>query len=38
VLCAYANNDPSVLQFLPPLVLTDKQVEDLIGRVHLAFR
>ncbi len=37
VLCAYANNDPSVLQFLPPLVLTEKQVEDLIGRVHRAF-
>jgi acetylornithine/succinyldiaminopimelate/putrescine aminotransferase len=37
VLCAFANNDPSVLQFLPPLVLTDAQVEDLIGRVRRAF-
>jgi putrescine aminotransferase len=37
VLCAYANNDPSVLQFLPPLILTDAQVEDLIGRVRRAF-
>jgi len=37
VLCAFANNDPSVLQFLPPLVLTDAQVEDLVGRVRRAF-
>jgi acetylornithine/succinyldiaminopimelate/putrescine aminotransferase len=37
VLCAFANNDPSVLQFLPPLVLSDAQVEDLIGRVRRAF-
>jgi acetylornithine/succinyldiaminopimelate/putrescine aminotransferase len=37
VLCAYANNDTSVLQFLPPLVLTDAQVEELIGRVRRAF-
>jgi putrescine aminotransferase len=37
VLCAFANNDPSVLQFLPPLVLDDTQVEDLIGRVRRAF-
>jgi acetylornithine/succinyldiaminopimelate/putrescine aminotransferase len=38
ILCAFANNDPSVLQFLPPLVLTDAQLEDLIGRVGRAFR
>jgi len=37
ILCAWANNDPSVLQFLPALVLTDEQVEDLIGRVRGAF-
>jgi acetylornithine/succinyldiaminopimelate/putrescine aminotransferase len=37
VLCAYANNDPSVLQFLPPLVLTDAQAEDLAGRIRRAF-
>jgi len=37
VLCAYANNDPSVLQFLPPLVLADAEVEDLIRRVRRAF-
>jgi acetylornithine/succinyldiaminopimelate/putrescine aminotransferase len=37
LLCAYANNDTSVLQFLPPLVLTDAEVDDLIGRVRRAF-
>jgi acetylornithine/succinyldiaminopimelate/putrescine aminotransferase len=37
LLCAWANNDTSVLQFLPPLVLTDDQVEDLAGRVRRAF-
>jgi putrescine aminotransferase len=37
VLCAYANNDTSVLQFLPPLVLTDAEVEQLIGRVRRTF-
>lgn len=36
LLCAWANNDPSVLQFLPPLVLTDAQVEELITRVRRA--
>jgi acetylornithine/succinyldiaminopimelate/putrescine aminotransferase len=37
LLCIYANNDPSVLQFLPPLVLTDAEVDDVIGRVRRAF-
>ena len=37
LLCIYANNDPSVLQFLPPLVLTDTEVDDVIGRVRRAF-
>ncbi len=37
LLCAYANNDTSVLQFLPPLVLSDAEVDDLIGRVRRAF-
>jgi acetylornithine/succinyldiaminopimelate/putrescine aminotransferase len=37
LLCAWANHDTSVLQFLPPLVLADEQVEDLIGRVRRAF-
>jgi acetylornithine/succinyldiaminopimelate/putrescine aminotransferase len=36
VLCAWANNDTSVLQFLPPLVLTDAEVEELIERVQRA--
>jgi putrescine aminotransferase len=29
VFAVFANNDPSVLQFLPPLVLTDPQVDEL---------
>ena len=33
VFAAWANNDPSVLQFLPPLVLSDTEVDELIGRV-----
>ena len=36
VFAAWANNDPSVLQFLPPLVLTDADVEELVGRVREA--
>ncbi len=36
VFAIYANNDPSVLQFLPPLVIADDEVEDLLGRVHEA--
>ncbi len=34
VFAAWANNDPSVLQFLPPLVLGDADVEELVGRVR----
>jgi putrescine aminotransferase len=37
VFSLYANNDPSVLQFLPPLVLTDAQADDIIERVRGAF-
>jgi putrescine aminotransferase len=37
VFALYANNDPSVLQFLPPLVLTDDEADDLIERVRGAF-
>jgi acetylornithine/succinyldiaminopimelate/putrescine aminotransferase len=29
----WANNDRRVLQFLPPLVLTDAEADELIGRV-----
>lgn len=37
VFAVYANNDTSVLQFLPPLVISDAEAEDLIARVHDAF-
>jgi len=37
IFAVYANNDRSVLQFLPPLVLTDDEVEELIGRVRGVF-
>jgi acetylornithine/succinyldiaminopimelate/putrescine aminotransferase len=36
LLCIYANHDTSVLQFLPPLVLSDGEVDDVIGRVRRA--
>ena len=31
VFAIFANNDPSVLQFLPPLTITDDEVEWLIA-------
>ena len=37
VFATWANNDTSVLQFLPPLILTDDQVDELIGVVRKAF-
>jgi acetylornithine/succinyldiaminopimelate/putrescine aminotransferase len=37
VFAVFANNDPSVLQFLPPLVLTDEEVDDLVGIVRATF-
>lgn len=37
VFAAYANNDRSVLQFLPPLVLSDDEASELIARVRKAF-
>jgi len=37
VFAVWANNDPKVLQFLPPLVLSDTEADDLIGRVRTAF-
>jgi acetylornithine/succinyldiaminopimelate/putrescine aminotransferase len=37
VFAIFANNDPSVLQFLPPLVITDSEVDELIGTVRSAF-
>ncbi len=36
VFAIYANNDPSVLQFLPPLTLTDSEFDELVERVHSA--
>ncbi|MFW6051062.1 MAG: aspartate aminotransferase family protein [Myxococcota bacterium] len=36
VFAIYANNDPSVLQFLPPLIIGDDEADDLIGRVRRA--
>jgi acetylornithine/succinyldiaminopimelate/putrescine aminotransferase len=33
VFVVWANNDRRVLQFLPPLVLTDAEADELIGRV-----
>ena len=36
VFAIYAGNDPSVLQFLPPLVLTDRECTELVSRVREA--
>ncbi|MEN8115082.1 MAG: aminotransferase class III-fold pyridoxal phosphate-dependent enzyme [Actinomycetota bacterium] len=33
----YANNDTSVLQFLPPLILTDEETDEIIGIVRKVF-
>jgi len=37
VFCFPAGNDRSVLQFLPPLVLSDDEAADLMGRMEKAF-
>jgi acetylornithine/succinyldiaminopimelate/putrescine aminotransferase len=37
VFAVYANNDRRVVQFLPPLVISDAEADDLIGRVREAF-
>jgi putrescine aminotransferase len=37
VFCFPAGNDRAVLQFLPPLILTDGEAEDLISRMTKAF-
>ena len=34
VFAIFANNDPSVLQFLPPLVIADDELDDLLTRVR----
>jgi len=36
VFAVWANNDPKVLQFLPPLVLSDDEANDLILRIRAA--
>jgi acetylornithine/succinyldiaminopimelate/putrescine aminotransferase len=37
VFCVWSNNDKSVLQFLPPLVISDAETEQLIERVRGVF-
>ncbi len=37
ILTVYANNDPSVLQFLPPLVTTEDEADEIIGIVRSVF-
>ena len=33
VFAVYANNDPSVLQFLPPLVISDAELDEVLDAV-----
>ena len=37
VFAIWANNDTSVLQFLPPLITTNEEADDIISRVRRAF-
>ncbi len=37
LLCIYANNDTSVLQFLPPLIINKNDAEEVISRLDRAF-
>ncbi|MBV6493472.1 MAG: Putrescine aminotransferase [Turneriella sp.] len=37
VFAVYANNDPKVLQFLPPLIMTDAEVLELVNSLKTAF-
>jgi acetylornithine/succinyldiaminopimelate/putrescine aminotransferase len=37
IFAVWANNDPKVLQFLPPLVLSDTEADELIGKVRKVF-
>ena len=37
VFAVWAANDTRVLQFLPPLVLSDDEADELIGRVRAVF-
>jgi putrescine aminotransferase len=38
VLAIYANNDPRVLQFLPPLIMHDLEAEEVLGALDRALR
>lgn len=38
VLAIYANNDQRVLQFLPPLIVRDLEVEEILGALDRALR
>jgi acetylornithine/succinyldiaminopimelate/putrescine aminotransferase len=37
ILVVYANNDPSAVQFLPPLTITDEEADDIIDRIGQTF-
>lgn len=37
LLCIFSNNDPSVLQFLPPLILNLEQAKEIIKRLNKSF-
>ncbi|MEE8457671.1 MAG: aminotransferase class III-fold pyridoxal phosphate-dependent enzyme [Acidimicrobiia bacterium] len=37
IFAVYANHDTSVLQFLPPLITTDKEAEEIVGIIRSAF-
>ncbi len=37
VFAIYANNDTKVLQFLPPLIMSDAEADELVARVRRAF-
>lgn len=36
VFVLFANNDTSVVQFLPPLIATDEEADDIVARVRKA--
>lgn len=36
IFAVHANNDTSVLQFLPPLITTDKEAEEIVGIIRSA--
>lgn len=37
LLCIFSNNDPSVLQFLPPLIINLEQAKEIIKRLDRSF-